>query len=259
MIDKPVADSIRKSMDPVVAIGKSNMDYLRGVAAGGGRYSERFVLDDLTERVGGLMKDDGGREVTKKDIVDTLAFHSVNRRLWRRLFGPFVSDNFLFRFLEWATTIPIFQCDGFNEEKMRAACRPLMAALGRVDLEKDRQEAIAIIYQRIFKDAFPKETEKFGVVYTPTEIVDFILQSCDEILKKEFGSSLSDQNAKVVDPFSGTGIFTARLFEKDGLLDDVAVGDKYKEGCAAFEITLVGYYIGILNIESAYHKRKGAQ
>ena len=102
-----------------------------------------------------------------------------------------------------------------------------------------------------------KDAERLGIVYTPVEIVDFILASANHVLRHEFGRSLSDAGVHVLDPFTGTGIFLARLLEST-ILRDADLLRKYREELHANEIILLAYYIAAIHIEEAFRGRRGA-
>lgn len=121
-----------------------------------------------------------------------------------------------------------------------------------IDNAEGKQRIIIELYDKFFKTAFPKMVEKLGIVYTPVEVVDFIIQSVNDILKKEFGRSISDENIHILDPFTGTGTFMVRLLQS-GLIDLKDLERKYKYELHANEIVLLAYYIAAINIENAYH------
>lgn len=121
-----------------------------------------------------------------------------------------------------------------------------------VDNAEGKQRIIIELYDKFFKTAFPKMVEKLGIVYTPVEVVDFIIHSVNDILKKEFGRNISDENIHILDPFTGTGTFMVRLLQS-GLIDVKDLERKYKHELHANEIVLLAYYIAAINIENAYH------
>lgn len=121
-----------------------------------------------------------------------------------------------------------------------------------IDNSEGKQRIIIELYDKFFKTAFPKMVEKLGIVYTPVEVVDFIIQSVNDILKKEFKRSISDENIHILDPFTGTGTFMVRLLQS-GLIDAKDLKRKYKDEMHANEIVLLAYYIAAINIENAYH------
>lgn len=121
-----------------------------------------------------------------------------------------------------------------------------------IDNSEGKQRIIIELYDKFFKTAFPKMVEKLGIVYTPVEVVDFIIHSVNDILKKEFDRTISDENIHILDPFTGTGTFMVRLLQS-GLIDVKDLERKYKDELHANEIVLLAYYIAAINIENAYH------
>jgi predicted helicase len=95
-------------------------------------------------------------------------------------------------------------------------------------------------------------TEKLGIVYTPVEVVDFIIHSVNDVLKKEFGETLGSKGVHIIDPFTGTGTFVTRLLQS-GLIKQEELTHKYKNEIHANEIVLLAYYIAAINIEAAFH------
>ncbi|MFU1926791.1 DEAD/DEAH box helicase [Bordetella hinzii] len=118
--------------------------------------------------------------------------------------------------------------------------------------DKSKQEVIRNLYETFFENAFPRLRERLGIVYTPIEVVDFILHSADAALRKHFGESLASPGVQILDPFSGTGTFPVRLIQS-GLIGKDALTSKYANELHANEIVLLAYYIATVNIETAYH------
>ena len=112
------------------------------------------------------------------------------------------------------------------------------------------------LYERFFATALKKDADRLGIVFTPKEIVDFILASADRVLRDEFGRSLGDEGVHVLDPFTGTGIFLVRLLQS-ALIPDADLRRKYREELHANEIVLLAYYIAAIHIEEAFHGRLG--
>ncbi len=121
-----------------------------------------------------------------------------------------------------------------------------------IDNAEGKQRIIIELYDKFFKTAFPKMVERLGIVYTPVEVVDFIIHSVNDILQKEFGRSLTDNNIHILDPFTGTGTFMVRLLQS-GLIGLKDLERKYRHEMHANEIVLLAYYIAAINIENAYH------
>ena len=115
------------------------------------------------------------------------------------------------------------------------------------------------LYERFFKVALKKEAERLGIVYTPIEVVDFILHSADHALQQHFGRRLGDENVHILDPFTGTGTFIVRLLQNPELIRDEDLVRKFQSELHANEIVLLAYYIAAINIEEAFHGRRGME
>ena len=97
-----------------------------------------------------------------------------------------------------------------------------------IDTTAGRQQVIRDLYESFFRLAFPKDARALGVVYTPVEIVDFIIRSVETLLQREFDASLSDPGVHILDPFAGTGMFITRLMES-GYIQPHDLARKYTQ------------------------------
>lgn len=172
--------------------------------------------------------------------------------------------NALFKDYEFAEHNPVAQA--MNTVLDTLDSRGLKAEMGDLDgfyhsvrlraseVEKpeEKQKVIQDLYERFFKLAFARQAESLGIVYTPTEVVDFILRAADDVLKQEFGRGLTDQDVHVLDPFTGTGTFIVRLLES-GIITQHDLARKYAHELHANEIMLLAYYIAAVNIEATFH------
>ena len=128
-----------------------------------------------------------------------------------------------------------------------------------------RHELIKELYETFLRTAFPEETEKQGVVYTPIEIVDWLIRSTDEVLRQEFGMKLEDPNVEILDPFSGAGTFTVRSVQMEHTRPDEPdrthmisldkLPHKFHKEIKAIEKMPTAYFISDVNMEEAYHGR----
>ncbi len=124
----------------------------------------------------------------------------------------------------------------------------------------ERLDVLRQVYDGFLKAAMPAEVQRLGIVYTPIELVDFMLRSVDAVCRAHFGRGLTDENVTVLDPFTGTGTFIARLFSITGpggnpLIADVDVARKYADELYAREIVMLPYYIAALKIEESAAER----
>lgn len=115
-----------------------------------------------------------------------------------------------------------------------------------------KQKLVVELYDKFFRNAFPRMTERLGIVYTPVEVVDFIIHSVQHILQTEFGQTLGSKGVHILDPFTGTGTFITRLLQ-GGLITRDELPHKYRHEIHANEIVLLAYYIAAINIEAVYH------
>ena len=125
-----------------------------------------------------------------------------------------------------------------------------------IDNAEGKQKIIVELYDKFFRNAFPKMTERLGIVYTPVEVVDFIIHSVNHILQAEFGQTLGSKGVHIIDPFTGTGTFITRLLQS-GLIAPEQLPYKYKNEIHANEIVLLAYYIAAINVEAVYHSIVG--
>jgi len=123
-----------------------------------------------------------------------------------------------------------------------------------IDNLAGRQHIVKDLYEVFFRKAFPKAADRLGIVYTPVEIVDFMLHSVDHVLREEFGRHLGADGIHILDPFTGTGTFLARLLP---MLSPNDLEHGYRTLLHANEIVLLAYYIAAINIEQTYHELRG--
>ena len=125
-----------------------------------------------------------------------------------------------------------------------------------IDNPEGKQHVVVELYERFFKVAYPKVAESLGIVYTPVEIVDFIIRSVQALLRRDFNASLTDEGVHVLDPFVGTGTFITRLLQS-GFIGREDLLNKYASSLHANEIMLLAYYIAAVNVEMAYARNLG--
>lgn len=131
----------------------------------------------------------------------------------------------------------------YNSVRVRAS---------EVSSASGKQQVIKELYERFFQKAFKKQAESLGIVYTPVEVVDFILRAADDLSRKHFGKGLSDEGVCILDPFAGTSTFTVRLLQS-GLIKPEDIARKYANELFATEIMLLAYYVSAVNIETTYN------
>ncbi|NTW70425.1 MAG: DEAD/DEAH box helicase [Chlorobiaceae bacterium] len=233
------------------------------------------IAQRQAERINRLVREDGEHQkafheflcglqnninpsITGQEAVDMLSQHIITKPVFEALFEgySFVQHNpislSMQRMLDLLETQAI-EKDTVTLDRFYESVRK--KAQG-IDNAEGKQRIIIELYDKFFKTAFPKMVEKLGIVYTPVEVVDFIIHSVNDLLKKEFGRTLADENIHILDPFTGTGTFITRLLQS-GLIEQNDLERKYQSEIHANEIVLLAYYIAAVNIENAYHDMMG--
>lgn len=196
--------------------------------------------------------------ITRSNAIDMMAQHILTKPVFDALFEDYdfsarnpmalALDNLRNDFTEFGLESETKDLEGFYESvRMRAQ---------GIDNSEGRQKVLSELYENFFVTALRKEADRLGIVYTPVEVVDFILHSANEILQDEFERSLSDEGVHVLDPFTGTGTFLARLLQSD-LIQPDDLERKYREELHANELALLAYYIAAVNIEEIFRGKRG--
>ena len=196
--------------------------------------------------------------VTRDDAVDMLAQHMITKPVFDALFGDyeFSTRNPVSVAMEGILQVLEDQSIGSEAETLEGFYASVRTRAEGIDNHEGRQRIITELYERFFKKALPKTAEAFGIVYTPVEVVDFILRATNQALYKHFDKTLSGKGVHVIDPFTGTGTFVVRLLQS-GLIQAEDLLRKYTEELHANEIVLLAYYIAAVNIEAAFHQQYG--
>lgn len=128
------------------------------------------------------------------------------------------------------------------------------AAAGIAD-HHEKQKFLKVVYENFYKAYNPKAADRLGIVYTPNEIVQFMIRSTDYLLHKHFGKTLDSKNVEILDPATGTGTFICDIID---YLPKHKLQYKYKNELHANEVAILPYYIANLNIEYVYKQKMGA-
>ena len=192
--------------------------------------------------------------VCEDDAVEMLAQHMIVRPIFDALFEEykFSENNAVSKSMQ--EMLNILEGQGMEKDtrELDKFYKSVKAEI-KVDNLEGKQRIIKTLYEKFFQATFPKVTKQLGIVYTPIECVDFIIHSVDDILKKEFNSSISDQGVHILDPFTGTGTFIVRLLQSN-LIKPEDLRYKYLHEIHCNEIMLLAYYVADINIEAAYHE-----
>lgn len=204
------------------------------------------------------IRDDLNDSVSDGEAVEMLAQHMITRPVFEALFDgyDFAGRNPVSRALQGVLDVLDRQNLQKETEKLERFYASVRVRAAGINNAAAKQKIVVELYDNFFKSAFPRLTERLGIVYTPVEVVDFIVRSVDEILRSEFGQTLGSEGVHIIDPFTGTGTFIVRLLQS-GLIDKADLARKYREEIHANEIVLLAYYIAAINIEATYHDLAG--
>lgn len=196
--------------------------------------------------------------ISETQAIEMLAQHLITKPVFEALFDSysFVMNNPVSKSMD--TILSILDDQGLmkEQEKLESFYESVRVRAEGVDNLKAKQDIIIQLYDKFFKVGFKETTERLGIVFTPVEVVDFIVHSVDDVLKKHFGKSLASEGVHVLDPFTGTGTFVTRLLQS-GLIPKEDLLRKYTQEIHANEIVLLSYYIAAINIEETFHSFYG--
>lgn len=200
------------------------------------------------------LRDNLNPQISQNDAIEMLAQHLITRPVFDALFEgySFTEKNPVSVAMQQMLNVLQEQAIGKEAETLEKFYTSVRTRVKGIDNAKARQEVIKELYEKFFKTAFKAMADRLGIVYTPVPIVDFIIHSADQALRKEFGVGLSDKGVHVIDPFTGTGTFMVRLLQS-GLIKPKDLAHKYKHELHANELVLLAYYIAAINIEEAFH------
>ena len=206
------------------------------------------------------LRDDLNDSITDEEVIEMLAQHLITRPVFDALFGDegFARQNPVSRAMQGVL-------DELQEHHLETEAETLgkfyqsvrMRASG-IDTIAGKQRIVVELYDKFFRKAFPRMTERLGIVYTPIEVVDFIIHSVNDLLQQEFGQTLGSEGVHILDPFVGTGTFITRLLQS-GLIKPEELPHKYQHEIHANDIILLAYYIAAINIETVYHDLVGQE
>jgi len=234
----------------IAKIARTHIDRIQAILENPANTQEKAAFNAFAAE----LRDDLNDSISDGEIVEMLAQHLVTKPVFDALFDEysFASHNPMSKAMQGVL-------DALHEhhlakeadtlEKFYASVRQRAAG---IDNAQGKQKIIVELYDKFFRNAFPKMTERLGIVYTPVEVVDFILHSVNHLLQQEFGQTLGSKGVHIIDPFTGTGTFITRLIQS-GLIKPDELPHKYRHEIHANELVLLAYYIAAINIEAAYH------
>ncbi len=195
------------------------------------------------------------QSIREDEALDMITSHIITKPIFDALFGDNIQNPIAKALDKMVLKLSTLGLEGETKD-LKNLYESVKTEALHAKSQKSQQELIKNLYNTFFKEAFKKQSEKLGIVYTPIEVVDFILRATNGILKKHFNTDFNDKNITIFDPFTGTGSFIARLLSKENaLISDEALKEKFQKNLFAFDIVLLSYYIALINITQAAQNR----
>ncbi len=201
------------------------------------------------------LRDNIHQNIKEYEALDMITSHIITKPIFDALFGDNIQNPIAKALDKMVQKLATLGLEGETKD-LKNLYESVKTEATHAKSQKSQQELIKNLYNTFFKVAFRKQSEKLGIVYTPIEVVDFILRATNGILKKHFNTDFNDQNITIFDPFTGTGSFIARLLSKENaLISDEALKEKFQKNLFAFDIVLLSYCIALINITQAAQNR----
>lgn len=196
-------------------------------------------------------------QITKEDIREMIIQHILTEDLFKSVFdeSDFHHENNIASQLE--NLVNTFMSRSMRQNQLGELghyYKTLNAQAALVSDHHEKQKFLKVVYENFYKVYNPKGADKLGVVYTPNEIVRFMVQSTDYLLQKHFNKGMADKNVHILDPATGTGTFITDIID---YIPSQYLEHKYKNEIFANEVAILPYYVANLNIEYTYKQKMG--
>ncbi len=192
--------------------------------------------------------------LTEADVREMLIQHILTEGVFAAVFpdAPFHQDNNVAREL-YKLEATFFKGDTKYQtlKGMEPYYAAIRSAAAQISTHHEKQTFLKVIYENFYKVYNPKAADRLGVVYTPNEIVRFMIESADFLCEKHFGRNLIDKNVEILDPAAGTGTFVCEMLEHFRG-QPAKLKHKYLEELHSNEVAILPYYVANLNIEATY-------
>lgn len=235
--------------DDVAKIAENQVTRITKLVDGADKHL-RAEFDDFVDGLRNNLNDGIG----EADAISMLSQHLITAPVFNALFDnhDFIENNPVAQVMQRMTDALQDAHLDSETESLEKFYDSVRVRASEVTSASGKQQVIKDLYERFFRKAFKKQAEALGIVYTPVEIVDFILRAADEVSRKHFGKGLSDEGVSILDPFAGTSTFMVRLLQS-GLIKPEDMARKYANELFATEIMLLAYYVSAVNIETTYN------
>ncbi|KZR58957.1 DEAD/DEAH box helicase [Pseudobacillus badius] len=198
--------------------------------------------------------------ISETQAIEMLAQHLITKPVFEALFESysFVHNNPVSRAME--SILSVLDKQGLlkEQDRLESFYESVRVRAEGVDNLEGKQKIIIQLYDKFFRVGFKETTERLGIVFTPVEVVDFIINSMEDVLNRHFNKSLTSEGVHILEPFIGTGTFVTRLLQS-GIISKGDLLRKYTQEIHANEIVLLSYYIAAINIEETFHSIYGGE
>ena len=207
----------------------------------------------------GHAKDTINPAITLVDVREMLMQHILTEEIFANVFdqADFHRDNNIAKEL-YALEATFFK--GALKHDTLQALKPYYSVIkstaAQITSHAEKQKFLKTIYENFYKVYNPKAADRLGVIYTPNEIVRFMVDGADWLCRKHFGKALMDDGVDILDPATGTGTFICELLDSFRGYPD-RLREKYKAELHANEVAILPYYVANLNIEATYYALAG--
>lgn len=240
----------------IAKIARTHIDRITGILENPANTSEIAAFSAFAAE----LRDDLNDSISDQEIIEMLAQHLITKPVFDALFEGygFAQHNPMSKAMQGVLDALHEHRLGKEADTLDGFYASVKERAAGIDSASGKQKIVVELYDKFFRNAFPKMTERLGIVYTPVEVVDFIIHSVNDVLQSEFGQTLGSEGVHIIDPFTGTGTFITRLLQS-GLITPEQLPHKYQHEIHANEIVLLAYYIAAINIEAVYHSMVGGQ
>lgn len=208
----------------------------------------------------GLMRDAINPNLSDQAVEEMLIQHLLTERIFRKVFNnpDFAQRNIIAREIE--KVIEALTRRHFSRADFLRSLDRFYGAIettaATIEAFSEKQDFLNTVYEKFFQGFSVKVADTHGIVYTPQPIVDFMVRSVDDILRREFGKAegLASDGVAILDPFVGTGNFLLRVMRQ---MPKSKLPGKYAAELFCNEVMLLPYYIASMNIEHEYYELTG--
>jgi predicted helicase len=177
---------VTEALRDIIAKQKSNEEYVKASAT----FHE-------------LCKHSINPEITAADIQEMMIQHLITADIFNTIFDEphFHQENNIAR--ELNKVIDTFFTGATRRQTLGSIKHyydTINAAAAGIADHHEKQKFLKVVYENFYKAYNPKAADRLGIVYTPNEIVQFMIKSTDYLLHKHFGKTMADKNVEILDP-----------------------------------------------------------